>query len=205
MIFKGGFVGYTIPKEKRELYIRASADYKSSQKSLKEIAGEYGLTSEGFRLYLKSEGLIKPKNQYKKSKLKDDLKAIEKLTTQADERISSLKRVLPAEVIENASEASYNLAQKGETLKRMMIENAIAINEHLKELIPSFVSAYDLKEASATLKNLNDTAGLFPRAPMIAIQNNLNSLHGTGEPAKRLKKPEIAVKVDFVGKKDDIK
>lgn len=194
-----------MPKEKRELYIRASADYKSSQKSLKEIAGEYGLTSEGFRLYLKNEGLIKPKNQYNKSKLKDDLKAIENLTTQADERISRLKRVLPAEVIENASAETYNLAQKGETLKKMMIENAIAINERLKQIIPSCVSPYDLKEASATLKNLNDTAGLFPRAPMIAIQNNLNSLHGTGGPLKRVKKPEIAVKVDFVGKKDDIK
>ena len=202
MIFKGEFVGYTMSKEKRELYLRASADYKSSQKSLKEIAGEYGLTSEGFRLYLKGEGLIKPKNQYKKSKLKDDLKQIEELTTQASTRISDLKRVLPAEVIENASVATYNLAQKGEELKKLMIENALAINERLKELIPSCVSPYDLKEASATLKNLNDTAGLFPRAPMIAIQNNLNSLHGH---VKEFKKPEIAVKVDFVGKKDDVK
>lgn len=146
---------------------KARGEYIASSLSIKEVAELNGLKAENFRLYLKKTNAIKPEHINKsKAKVQNALNAIK--------AVENAEIVLPA----HTAEIIRDFKSEIEGVKGDMLKVGDLIIQGLIKSIES-IDPHDLKESlmyeryANTLKLLNDTLGIFAKAPNIAIQNNL--------------------------------
>lgn len=187
-----------VSKEKSILE-KARGEYIVNSLSIKEVAELNGLKSENFRLYLKKTNAIKPEHlNSKKAKIQNAVQAIEKVET----------ATLP-----KATTAIFaDFTDKVDKLKGDMLSVASkcvsALDKALTEI--DYNNPDDLamiKEYANALKALNEAVGIFPKAPQIAIQNNMqNNQYGAKNGVSDKKPAKLEVQVEFLGdisKKDD--
>nr|DAL49478.1 MAG TPA_asm: hypothetical protein [Caudoviricetes sp.] len=187
-----------VSKEKLALE-KARGEYIANSLSIKEVAELNGLKSENFRLYLKKTNAIKPEHlNSKKAKIQNAVQAIEKVET----------ATLP-----KATTAIFtDFADKVDKLKGDMLSVAnkcvSALDKALSDI--DYNNPDDLamiKEYANALKALNEAVGIFPKAPQIAIQNNMqNNQYGAKSGTTDKKPAKLEVQVEFLGdisKKDD--
>lgn len=187
-----------VSKEKSALE-KARGEYIASSLSIKEVAELNGLKMENFRLYLKKTNAIKPEHlNSKKLKVQNAVEAVA--------------------LVENASLPKATTAiftdfvDKVDRLKGDMLSVASkcvsALDKALSDI--DYNNPDDLamiKEYANALKALNEAVGIFPKAPQIAIQNNMqNNQYGAKGSSVKKKSAELKVQVEFLGdiqKKDD--
>lgn len=180
-----------VSKEKSVLE-KARGEYIANSLSIKEVAEINGLKSENFRLYLKNTNAIKPEHlNSKKAKIQNAVQAIEKVET----------TTLP-----KATTAIFaDFTDKVDKLKGDMLSVASkcvsALDKALTEI--DYKNPDDLamiKEYANALKALNEAVGIFPKAPQIAIQNNMQNNQYSAKSGSADKKPaKLEVQVEFLG------
>ena len=187
-----------VSKEKLALD-KARGEYIANSLSIKEVAELNGLKSENFRLYLKKTNAIKPEHlNSKKAKIQNAVQAIEKVET--------------ATLPKTTTAIFTDFADKVDKLKGDMLSVASkcvsALDKALNEI--DYNNPDDLamiKEYANALKALNEAVGIFPKAPQIAIQNNMqNNQYGAKSGTTDKKPAKLEVQVEFLGdisKKDD--
>ena len=178
---------------------KARGEYIASSLSIKEVAELNGLKVENFRLYLKKTNAIKPEHlNSKKLKLQNAVEAVALVEN------ASLPKATTAIFVD--------FADKVDKLKGDMLSVAnkcvSALDKALSDI--DYHNPDDLamiKEYANALKALNEAVGIFPKAPQIAIQNNMqNNQYGTKSGATDKKPAELKVQVEFLGdisKKDE--
>lgn len=187
-----------VSREKTALE-KARGEYIANSLSIKEVAELNGLKAENFRLYLKKTNAIKPEHlNSKKAKIQNAVQAIERVET----------ATLP-----KATTAIFaDFADKVDNLKGDMLSVASkcvsALDKALSDI--DYNNPDDLamiKEYANALKALNEAVGIFPKAPQIAIQNNMQNNQYSAKNSTSDKKPaKLEVQVEFLGdisKKDD--
>lgn len=154
----------TKDKEKLEM---ARVEYIKSTKSPNDVAREFGLRERNFRNYLVYNNDIKPEHQNKsKHALQTALKAIELVQNSNIEIPRATQAVL------------RDFAVEYETYKGNGFDFAIKALDILTQAL-NVINPHDLDEVlkierlAATAKTLSDMLGVYPKAPTIAIQNNL--------------------------------
>lgn len=178
---------------------KARGEYIVSSLSIKEVAELNGLKAENFRLYLKKTNAIKPEHlNSKKLKLQNAVKAVALVeNTNLPKATTSI---------------FADFADKVDKLKGNMLSVASkcvsALDKALSDI--DYNNPDDLamiKEYANALKALNEAVGIFPKAPQIAIQNNMqNNQYGSKSGSADKKSAELKVQVEFLGdisKKDD--
>lgn len=153
-------------KDKAELE-NARVEYLTTKQSLNDIARAHGLKPLNFRAYLRDRGEVKPEHTHKgKNKVQIALNAIK--------AVENDNTILPS----HTAEIIRNFKGEIESVKGDMLKVSDLILQGLIKLIEN-TDPLDLKESlmferyANTLKLLNDTLGIFAKAPSIAIQNNL--------------------------------
>ena len=180
-----------VSKEKTILE-KARGEYIASSLSIKEVAELNGLKSENFRLYLKKTNAIKPEHlNLKKAKIQNAVQAIENVET--------------ATLPKTTTAIFSDFADKVDKLKGDMFSVASkcvsALDRAISEIdYQSPDNLAMIKEYANALKALNEAVGIFPKAPQIAIQNNMqNNQYGAkGSPVEK-KSAELKVRVEFLG------
>lgn len=153
-----------VSKEKTILE-KARGEYIASSLSIKEVAELNGLKTENLRLYLKNTNAIKPEHlNSKKLKLQNAVEAVALVEN------ASLPKATTA--------IFTDFADKVDKLKGDMLSVAnkcvSALDRAISEIdYQSPDNLAMIKEYANALKALNDAVGIFPKAPSIAIQNNL--------------------------------
>lgn len=187
-----------VSKEKLVLE-KARGEYIASSLSIKEVAELNGLKAENFRLYLKKTAAIKPEHlNSKKLKLQNAVAAVALVEN------SNLPKATTA--------IFADFADKVDKLKGDMLSVASkcvsALDKALSDI--DYNNPDDLamiKEYANALKALNEAVGIFPKAPQIAIQNNMqNNRYSAKSSSTEKKSAELKVQVEFLGdisKKDD--
>lgn len=178
---------------------KARGEYIASSLSIKEVAELNGLKAENFRLYLKKTNAIKPEHlNSKKLKLQNAVEAV---------------ALVENTNLPKATTAIFtDFADKVDKLKGDMLSVASkcvsALDKALSDI--DYNNPDDLamiKEYANALKALNEAVGIFPKAPQIAIQNNMqNNQYGAKSGATDKKSAELKVQVEFLGdisKKDN--
>ena len=180
-----------VSKEKLALD-KARGEYIANSLSIKEVAELNGLKSENFRLYLKKTNAIKPEHlNSKKAKIQNAVQAIEKVET--------------ATLPKTTTAIFTDFADKVDKLKGDMLSVASkcvsALDKALNEI--DYNNPDDLamiKEYANALKALNEAVGIFPKAPQIAIQNNMqNNQYGAKGSTSDKKPAKLEVQVEFLG------
>lgn len=176
----------------KEILEKARGEYIANSLSIKEVAELNGLKAENFRLYLKKTNAIKPEHlNSKKAKIQNAVEAIEKVET----------ATLP-----KATTAIFaDFTDKVDKLKGDMLSVAskcvFALDRALTEI--DHQNPDDLamiKEYANALKALNEAVGIFPKAPQIAIQNNMqNNQYGAKSGSADKKPAKFEVQVEFLG------
>lgn len=187
-----------VSKEKTILE-KARGEYIANSLSIKEVAELNGLKAENFRLYLKKTNAIKPEHlNSKKLKLQNAVEAV---------------ALVENTNLSKATTAIFtNFADKVDKLKGDMLSVASkcvsALDKALSDI--DYNNPDDLamiKEYANALKALNEAVGIFPKAPQIAIQNNMqNNQYGVKSGSTDKKSAELKVQVEFLGdiaKKND--
>lgn len=180
-----------VSKEKSALE-KARGEYIASSLSIKEVAELNGLKAENFRLYLKKTNAVKPEHlNSKKAKIQNAVQAIEKIETAT---------------LSKATTAIFtDFADKVDKLKGDMLSVASkcvsALDRAISEIdYQSPDNLAMIKEYANALKALNEAVGIFPKAPQIAIQNNMqNNQYGAKSGATDKKSAELKVQVEFLG------
>lgn len=145
----------------------ARVEYIKSTKELTDVAREFGLNPVNLRAYLHARNEVKPEHQNKsKRALQTALKAIEVVQKSNIEIPRATQAVL------------RDFAVEYETYKGNGFDFAIKALDILTQAL-NVINPHDLDEVlkierlAATAKTLSDMLGVYPKAPTIAIQNNL--------------------------------
>lgn len=180
-----------VSKEKLALE-KARGEYIASSLSIKEVAELNGLKIENFRLYLKKTNAIKPEHlNSKKLKVRNAVEAVSLVKN------ASLPKATTA--------IFTDFVDKVDKLKGDMLSVASkcvsALDKALSDI--DYNNPDDLamiKEYANALKALNEAVGIFPKAPQIAIQNNMqNNQYGAKCNPVDKKSAELKVEVEFLG------
>lgn len=155
------------PTKDKEKLETARIEYIKSTKALNDVAREFDLKPLNFRAYLRDRNEIKPEHQNKsKHALQTALKAIEVVQNSNIEIPRATQAVL------------RDFAVEYETYKGNGFDFAIKALDILTQAL-NVINPHDLDEVlkierlAATAKTLSDMLGVYPKAPTIAIQNNL--------------------------------
>lgn len=151
-----------ISKDKA-LLEKARLDYLGSILPPNDIAKQHGLKPANFRNYLIHNGEIKPEHTNKKKRLMAN-------ALQAIDEVQKAEIVIPAVMSDFQGKADKI---KGEGLD--FAENALnALNTMLKNIDKTDIeNAPKIETLTKAFKSLVEVLGLYPKAPTIAIQNNL--------------------------------
>ncbi len=151
-----------VSKDKDKLEM-ARVEYLKGILPPNDVARQFNLKPLNFRRYLSYKGEIKPEHTNKKTQLvKNALQAIDE--------VQKAEIVIPAVISDFQGKADKI---KGEGLD--FAENALnALNTMLKNIDKTDIeNAPKIETLTKAFKSLVEVLGLYPKAPTIAIQNNL--------------------------------
>ena len=155
------------PSKNKPTLEMARVEYLKSTRGVNEVAREFGLPERSLRAYLHARNEVKPEHQNKsKHALQTALKAIELVQNSNIEIPRATQAVL------------RDFAVEYETYKGNGFDFAIKALDILTQAL-NIINPHDLDEVlkierlAATAKTLSDMLGVYPKAPTIAIQNNL--------------------------------
>ena len=155
------------PSKNKPTLEMARVEYLKGTRGVNDVAREFGLDERGFRTYLRVRNELKPEHQNKnKRALQTALKAIELVQNSNIEIPRATQAVL------------RDFAVEYETYKGNGFDFAIKALDILTQAL-NVINPHDLDEVlkierlAATAKTLSDMLGVYPKAPTIAIQNNL--------------------------------
>lgn len=180
-----------VSKEKTNLE-KARGEYIASSLSIKEVAELNGLKAENFRLYLKKTNAIKPEHlNSKKLKVQN---AVEAVALVENAKLPTSTTAIFSDFVDKVDKL------KGDML--LVASKCVsALDRAISEIdYQSPDNLAMIKEYANALKALNEAVGIFPKAPQIAIQNNMqNNQYGAKGSTAEKKSAELKVQVEFLG------
>lgn len=180
-----------VSKEKLALE-KARGEYIANSLSIKEVAELNGLEIENFRLYLKKTNAIKPEHlNSKKAKIQNAVQAIEKVETAT---LPKATTAIFADFTDKADKLKGDMLSVASKCVAALDKALIDINYNNPDDLAM------IKEYANALKALNEAVGIFPKAPQIAIQNNMqNNQYGAKSGTTDKKPAKLEVQVEFLG------
>lgn len=175
-------MAYKRKLETRELFAKASIDYLANDLSISEIERLHNIPRGSFRQYLYETKLIKDCHKLRKTKTRERLKDIQEFNNEIIKDITAFKNSNKA-LMPTINDTITNYTNNAQELQELFYAKTRLIIDKMSDLIEYHADIDTMYRASQVLKNLNDTLGLFGKAPTIAIQNNLQNNTYTKKPS----------------------
>lgn len=185
--------------------------YEKGQIGASEIAKKYGINRASFlRAYKQEKEKVSPIISNSISKLDDGLNALQEAKSELEKKISNTQTLQGKELKKAQNELEINkraLENGVESLEKKygaLAKAAIGIVSRsfykADELLTNVNTAGEFNQVMSGLKSGADMIGLFPKSPLVAIQNNINA----GAKSDSGKKP-FEVKINFLHNKKEKK
>lgn len=171
-----------IPK----IYEDIIAEYQTGLYSVNFLAKKYKVKRGTLASFI-SKNNITISNNIKDGIIAID-KGLEKIKVTKEKAISNELATKEKEMIKNSLNKGFEYleARHGElaTLTVKLVTKGLAISN---EMLDNASNSQDLLNTMKSIKTGADTLGLFPKTPLVAIQNNINKEINQGIQAQNLK------------------
>lgn len=155
-----------VSKKKAELEM-ARVEYIKGILPPNDVAKKYGLNERSFRNYLVAKNDIKPEHRNKKARLVEN-------ALQAIDKVQNAEVIIPAEtraIFDKFADGCQKFKCKGLDDAYDYLNDLKTASQSIDKSDPKQIPY--LTEITRAFKNLCDSLGVYPKAPTIAIQNNL--------------------------------